>query len=92
MDKIKLKTTAEITLESGETLKVALKNPEDFLNDVVPEGTQVILITKSMKVAKGEFLFLDADDCGVYIYYRGDNTDKSHVINLDHIMAYSDGR
>ena len=91
MKGIKLKTTAEITLESGEKMKVELKDPEDFLNDAVPEGTKVILITKSMKVAKGEFLFLEADGCGVYLYYRKTDSDKNHVLNFDQIMAYADG-
>ena len=91
MDEIKVKVTAEITLESGKKMKVKLKDPEDFLNDVVPEGTNVILITKSMKVAKGEFMYLDADDCNVYIYYRDTNSGKNHVLNFDKVIAYADG-
>lgn len=92
MSKIKFKTTAEITLQNGKKLKLLMLDPEDFLNDVVPAGRMIVLITNKMKVEKGEFLHLEADESGVYIFIRSIDTGKVHVFNIDAIAAYADGR
>lgn len=92
MSEIKFKTTAEITLQNGKRMKLLLLDPEDFLNDVVPSGRMIVLITKKMKVDKGEYLHLEADESGVYLFIRSIDTGKVHVFNLDAIAAYADGR
>lgn len=84
--------SAEVTTADGKKMKLKLKDPEDFLNDVVKPGTEVVLIMKNWKVAKGELLMVEDDGSDIYIYLRDIGDVNAHLYKYDYVMAYSDGR
>lgn len=86
----KTRTNATLTLDNGKRCCVQLRELDDFFNGVVPEGKQILLVTKTMKVAQGAFVSFENPVDGEYlVYIRPAATDTCHVYHIESLIAYA---
>ena len=56
--------------QDGSKGAVALRSPEDFVNEIVPEGSPVNLVYKNKKIYSGLYQYVLDEDGQLVIYIR----------------------
>lgn len=79
----------EITGLDGVKKVIPLKDPEDFMNDVVKQGTIVNLVFSYGTICTGIFDSI-ADEDGVFVIYLRPKSDVSYEVGLayDKLLGY----
>lgn len=79
----------EITGPDGVKKVIPLKDPEDFMNDVVKQGTIVNLVFSNGTIYSGIFDSI-VDEDGVFVIYLCPKSDVSYGIGLtyDKLLGY----
>ncbi len=75
------KMVINVRNDDGSTKEVTLKDPEDFLNEHVPQGTTVNLVFSNWRIYTGIYEYIE-DEEGEFVLYVKPKPDSPYRICL----------